>query len=94
MLSYVQLILNRSKDVCTANVRSFDSEQEAIWSYWADIFQPPSEQQSLIFPSLEDLCLEFSDWGLLRLEANKLRVSILFPCQTFLKTSAEFLPLG
>lgn len=63
MLRNVDLVLDRFDDEYMANVRPFDSKQEAIWSYWADFFQPPSEQQSLTFPMLEYLCLDFSDWG-------------------------------
>lgn len=72
----------------------FTSEQEAIWSYWADFFQPSSKQQSLTFPMLEHLCLDFSHWRLGRGgDKNKLRVCILLPCQMSSMTCAEPLPL-
>lgn len=82
MLRSVQLILKKSDNVCTANARPLDSEQEAIWSYWADFFQPSSEEQSLTLPMLEVVHLDFSDWGLLHLNANRIRVCNLFPCHS------------
>lgn len=72
----------------------FTSEKEAIWSYWADFFQPSSKQQSLTFPVLEHLCLDFSHWKLGRGdERSELRVCILLPCQMSSKTCAKPLPL-
>ena len=66
------------------------SEREAIWSYWADFFQSSSKQQSLSFPVLEYLCLDFSHWELGRGdEESKLRVCVLLPCQVSPKTCAE-----
>ena len=93
MLRSVTLDLNRPGDVYTTNVRPFLIKQEVIWSYWADFFQPSSEQQSLTFPMLERLCLDFSYWDLSRWEAVKLRFSIYFPCQISSKTRAEHSPL-
>lgn len=94
MLRDVQLVLKKSDDAYPANVRPFKADQEAIWSSWADFFQPSSEQESLIFPVLEKLCLVFFDWELPQLEANKLRVFTLSPCQIPSKTCAEHLRLG
>ncbi|CAD6564291.1 MAG: hypothetical protein ASARMPREDX12_002614 [Alectoria sarmentosa] len=48
--------------------------QEAIWSFWGEFFEPSSEQLSLTFPVLEDLCLRFSQWGLDASDASKLRI--------------------
>ena len=58
--------------------------QETIWSFWADFFEPSSEQLSLTFPVLEDLCLRFSQWGLDASDASKLRVRTLFHSQSYL----------
>ena len=47
---------------------------EAAWSVWAEFLQSSSEQQSLTFPALEDLCLDFSAWNLKNSNEDKLRV--------------------
>ena len=65
--------------------------QEAIWSYWAEVFRQPWEHQSLIFPVLEDLCLDFSDWGLDASDWSKLRVRTFFHCQRYPSSRAEFI---
>ena len=50
---------------------------EAAQSVWAEFLQSSSEQHSLTFPALEDLCLDFSAWRLEKSNASKLRVCAL-----------------
>ena len=66
-------------------------KQEAIWSYWATLFCQSREHQSLMFPELEDLRLDFSDWGLDRSDRSKLRVRTFFQCQRYSSSRAKFI---
>ena len=44
-----------------------------------------------MFPELEDLRLDFSDWGLDRSDQSKLRVRNFFHCQRYPSSRAEFI---
>ncbi|KAM0804047.1 hypothetical protein BDR22DRAFT_818221 [Usnea florida] len=75
MLRSVNLKLNASdRSVSCRHPNHKLDKQEAIWSYWAEIFCQPREHQSPIFPMLEELCLDFSDWGLDASDWSKLRL--------------------
>ena len=52
-------------------------ELGAAWSVWTEFLQPSSEQHSLTFPALEELCLDFSEWRLEKSNESKLRVCAL-----------------
>ena len=67
-------------------------EREAFWSFWAGFFQPSPWHQSLMFPALEGLCLDFTFWGLDDSDACKLRVCTPFHGQDSPDTSAKYLP--
>lgn len=55
---------------------SIGGDRKEIWSSWCDFFYPPEGQdQSVGFPALEHLTLDFGDWDLDAGNASKLRVS-------------------
>ena len=65
---------------------------EATRSVWAEFLQSSSEQHSLTFPALEDLCLDFSAWRLEKSNASKLRVCALSQSSISPWTYAQCLP--
>ena len=66
---YGRLTMIRSLDLM------FNGAQSTSWSSWCNFFYPPEKQpQSIGFPALERLCLDFSDWGLRAEDASKIRV--------------------
>ena len=90
MLRSVNLKLDASNRSGSCRyIRDKLDRQEAIWSYWAKIFCQALEHQSPVFPMLEDLCLDFSDWGLDALDWSKLRVRTLFHSQRYHSSRAE-----
>lgn len=60
-------------------------DRELLWDCWRGFFEPataPKYPPRIMFPAVEFLVLDFSDWGLDGGEASKLDVSL--PCQLIL----------
>lgn len=71
-----------------------DNDRKRIWSFWCDFFYPSKEQdQSLSFPALRWLALDFTDWELKNGDASKIRARNTFfalPEATCLDCSCSF----